>query len=80
MTRTTTLQKLGIAILVLSIVVGLIGTIWSIYLSFAAVETAESMGIGAVGDWVRYAVFFTAGGLIGAGIGLALFILGRPGT
>ena len=77
MAKITTIQKLGIVVLVVSIAGGLIGTILSIYLSFTALETAENAGIGAVGDKITNALFFSFGGIVGSGIGLLMFILGR---
>jgi biopolymer transport protein ExbB/TolQ len=73
----TAMQKAGLAVLVLSPVVGLAGTAWSIYSSFGALEAAENAGIGAVGDQIGNAVLFTVGGLVGTAIGLLLIILGR---
>jgi biopolymer transport protein ExbB/TolQ len=77
MARMTATQKAGLAVLVLSPVVGLAGTAWSIYSSFAALESAENAGIGSVGDEIGKAVVFTVGGLVGSAIGLMLIILGR---
>ncbi len=71
------MQKAGLAILVLSPVVGLAGTAWSIYSSFSALESAENAGIGAVGDEIGKAILFTVGGLVGSVIGLLLIIRGR---
>ena len=76
MARITTLQKAGIAVLIVGPVGGMIGTVLSIYQSFAAMETAESGGIGAVGDWLSYALIFSAAGIVGCGVGLLLFIAG----
>ncbi len=80
MAKTTALQKLGIGFIVLSPLVGLVGTAWSIYLSFTALETAETAGIGPVGDQIRNALMFSAGGIMGSALGLALFVLGRSKT
>jgi biopolymer transport protein ExbB/TolQ len=77
MAKLTTLQKLGIAVLVLSPIVGILGTAVSIYLSFSALEIAENSGIGAVGNQIGKALLFTVGGLIGCLVGLVLFIVGR---
>ena len=80
MAKMTGLQKLGIAILLVSLVAGFAGTLVSIYLSFAALDKAENAGIGAVGDHITHALVFTVGGLIGAGVGLVVVIVGRPRT
>ncbi len=80
MAELTTLQKLGMGLIALSPLVGLVGTAVYIYLSFAAMETAENAGIGAVGEHIRNALLFSAGGIIGSTIGLVLFILGRSKT
>jgi hypothetical protein len=80
MANITGLQKFGITVLVLSIVGGAVGTILSVYLSFSALETAETSGIGAVGDQLSYAILFIAGGIIGCFVGLVLFIVGRSRT
>ena len=77
MTKMTTLQKVGLTILVVSFLAGLIGTVWSVYLSFTALDSSEVAGLAPVSDRLANAIVFTAGGLIGSGIGLSLFILGR---
>jgi len=77
MAKITTLQKLGIAVLVVSPVVGLLGAVISVYSSFAALHGAKNSGIGAVGDHIRNALLFTVGGIIGCLIGLVLFFVGR---
>ena len=73
----TKTQKTGLIIIVASLVVGLVGTVWNIYGSFDALATAENAGIGAVGDSIRNALFFTAGGLVGMIVGGFLLIFGR---
>ena len=78
MAKLTTLQKLGIALIVVSPVVGLLGTVTSIYLSFSALAVAENSGIGAVGSEMTNALLFTVGGLVGSLIGLVMLIVGRP--
>ena len=80
MAKMTTVQKLGIVVMLVSIPGGLIGTVLSIYLSFTALESAENTGIGPVSDHIANALLFTAGGLVGSGIGLLMFILGRSKT
>jgi len=77
MAKITNLQKLGITVLVLSPVIGLLGTVASIYLSFSALQTSENAGIGSVGSLLGNAILFTAGGLIGTIAGLILVIFGR---
>ena len=77
MAKITTLQKLGIAVLVVSPVVGLLCAVISVYSSFAALHTKNS-GIGAVGNDIAHAIFFLVGGLIGCLVGFVLFIAGRP--
>ena len=77
MVKLTGMQKAGIALLLVSPLVGIIGTAWSINLSFSALDSAENAGIGPVGDQIANAIIFSAGGLIGLGLGLVLFILGR---
>lgn len=71
------MRKAGLALLTISLVVGVIGTLWSIYLSFTGVDSAEVTGLAPVSDRIANAIVFTAAGLIGSGIGLALFIAGR---
>ena len=70
--------KAGIVILVLSFLGGAVGTAWSIYSSFKAVDVAENAGIGAVGDQIQNALLWSVGGLVGMIIGAALIVLGRP--
>lgn len=77
MARITAMQKAGFAVLVLSPVGGLVGTAWSVYSTFGALEAAENAGIGPVGDQIGNAMLFTVGGLVGSAIGLLLIILGR---
>jgi len=77
MARLSNLQQLGIAVLVLSPIIGILGTAVSIYLSFSALGVAENSGIGAVGNEIGKALLFTVGGLIGGLVGLVLFIVGR---
>ena len=77
MAKITTLQKLGIAVLVVSPVVGLLGAVISVYSSFVALHRAENSGIGAVGNEIAHAMLFLIGGVIGCVVGLVLFIMGR---
>ena len=76
----TKLQKVGIAILVLSVLGGGLGAELSIYLSLANLDAAENSGIGRVGDQITYAILFTAGGIVGSLVGLVLFVVGRSRT
>jgi hypothetical protein len=76
--KITNLQKLAIALLIVSFLVGAVGTIWSIYLSFGLLESAENSGIGPVADQISNAVVFSVGGVLGSLIALVLLILGRP--
>ena len=64
MAKITTLQKLGIAVLVVSPIVGLLGAVISVFSSFVALHTKNS-GIGAVGNEITHAILFLVGGLIG---------------
>ena len=77
MAKITTLQKLGIAVLVVSPVVGLLCAVLSVYLSFAALHGAKNSGIGAIGNDIAHAILFLAGGIIGCVVGLVLFVIGR---
>jgi hypothetical protein len=71
------MQKLGIIVVLSSLTIGIVGTGWSVYESFAALELAESAGIGAIGDSLRKALFFSAGGVVGSIVGALMLILGR---
>jgi len=73
----TKTQKTGLILIVASIVIGGVGTVWNVYGSFDALATAENAGIGAVGDSIRNALIFTVGGLVGAIGGALLLIFGR---
>ena len=77
MAKITTLRKVGIAVVLLSLLVGGLGTITCIYLSFTELQANENAGIGAVGDQLAHAVLFTAGGIVGCVVGLVLLIVGR---
>jgi len=70
------MQKLGIVIIVVSLFGGLVATGISIYLSFGALEVAETAGICAVGDHMRNALLFSAAGIVGTAIGSAVLIFG----
>jgi biopolymer transport protein ExbB/TolQ len=71
------LQKTGIVILLLSFLGGMGGTVWSIYLSFSALEASESGGIGPVGDQISNALLYSACGFGGMIFGALLIYLGR---
>ena len=73
-------QKIGVAVIVSSLVLGMGGTVWSIFSAFEALATAENAGIGAVGDPIRNALVFTVGGLVGTVIGVLLLIFGRANS
>lgn len=73
----TKTQKIAVAIIVSSLLLGTGGMIWNIYGAFWGLAAAENAGIGAVGDSIRNALIFTAGGLIGATIGALILIFGR---
>ena len=78
MAKITTLQKLGIALLLISPLVGVLGTVISIYLSFSALDAAnQNAGIGAVGNQITRALLFSAAGVVGCLIGLVMLIVGR---
>jgi biopolymer transport protein ExbB/TolQ len=67
----------GIIIFIVSILVGILGTVWGIYNSFDALKTNEgASGIGEVGAGLENAVFASAFSLIGSLIGLILIVIG----
>lgn len=70
-------QKFGVVVIVLSLVLGMGGTVWSIFAAFDGLATAENAGIGSVGDSIRNALVFTVGGLVGTIIGALMLIFGR---
>lgn len=74
LTRT---QKLGIVLTLSSLLVGMAGTVLSIYQSFGAFELAENAGMGPIGDSLRNALIFTAVGLAGPIVGGLMLIFGR---
>ena len=80
MAKLTGMQKFGIVLFLMSLLVGIIGTALSISRSFSELESAENAGIGPVGDQIAGAILFSAGGLIGAGVGIVLLIVGREKT
>jgi biopolymer transport protein ExbB/TolQ len=66
----------GAAIFIVSNIAGLVGLAWGIYSSFDALKTNESAGIGAVGEGIGSALFFTVFFLITGFVGFLLFIIG----
>lgn len=77
MSAFTKLQKVGLILLLGSLLIGFGRTVRSIYGSFAALETAENAGIGPVGDSIQNALVFTAIGLVGVITGVLMLIFGR---
>lgn len=77
MSAFTKLQKVGLVVLIGSLLIGFGGMVWSIYGSFVALATAENAGIGSVGDSIQNALIFTILGIIGAIAGALMLILGR---
>lgn len=65
----------GLVLLIVSVVVGLLGTVWGISRSFGSMVTNESAGIGAVGGGIFEALIFSIVGIIGFLAGLALIIV-----
>jgi hypothetical protein len=70
------LLYLGLAIFLLSLVVGFAGTAWSIYSSYEALEQAENAGIGAVGVSIESALAFSILSVAGSVVGIGLMIYG----
>jgi biopolymer transport protein ExbB/TolQ len=70
-------QKIGISVIVLSLVVGIGGTICSIGWAFWALASVENAGIGSIGNSITGALIFTVVGLIGTIAGTLLLIFGR---
>ena len=64
----------GIAVFLVSVLVGVAGSAGSIYGSFDAMEMNESAGIGAVGAGIYRALVFSALGLIGTLVGAGMII------
>jgi biopolymer transport protein ExbB/TolQ len=73
----TVTQKIGLAVMIVSLSGGFAGTVWSISSSFGALENAESAGIGPVGDEIWNAMLFTLGGLTGCVTGMLMVFFGR---
>ena len=70
------LTIVGILLVILSPIIGLVGTVWSIFGSFDALVQNESAGIGAVGGQLQKALIFTVCGIIGMTIGILMVIVG----
>ncbi|HKX83311.1 MAG TPA: hypothetical protein VJL58_03735 [Pyrinomonadaceae bacterium] len=68
------LLYIGLAVFLLSLVIGFAGTAWSIYDSFGALEEAENAGIGAVGISIERALAFSILSVAGSVIGIGLMI------
>jgi len=77
MAKITGLQKIGIVVLLLSFLIGMIGTVLSIYSSFSALDAAELRGIGPVGDQIKNALWFSLGGVVGCIVGALMIVFGR---
>ena len=66
----------GIAILVISLVGGLVGVYWGISSSFSALEMNESAGIGAVGAGIYMALIFTILFIFTGLVGMIFLVIG----
>ncbi|MEO8572745.1 MAG: MotA/TolQ/ExbB proton channel family protein [Pyrinomonadaceae bacterium] len=77
MARISSMQKAGIAVVVMSFLGGALGTVWSIYSSLMALDASANAGIGAVGDKILNALLWSVGGVVGMIIGGVLVVLGR---
>jgi hypothetical protein len=77
MAKINSLQTIGIVVVVVSLLVGGVGTIACIYKGFVALHSAQNAGIGSVGDLLRNALFFTVGGIVGCVAGIVLLTVGR---
>lgn len=66
----------GMALSIISPILGIVGTLWFIYSSFSAMEMAEAAGIGPVGSAIRSALICTIGGIVGVGLGLTFIAIG----
>ena len=70
---------IGAAIFVGSVLIGLLGTFFGIAGSYAALDTAESSGIAAIGDGIYGALVSSIIALVGSliGVGVIIFALIR---
>lgn len=66
----------GIAVFIVTTLIGILGTFWGVYSSFDALERAENSGIGPVSAGIQNALIFTIVGLLGSTIGIALIVVG----
>lgn len=66
----------GLVVFLFSSVVGLLGTVWSIYGSFDELKSAENAGIGSVGVGIENALYSTILGLFGSVVGITLILVG----
>ena len=69
------LISIGLVLLIVSVAVGLLGTVWGMSRSFGSKVTNESAGIGAVGGGIFEALIFSIVGIIGFLAGVALIIV-----
>lgn len=67
---------LGAAIFLVSNIAGIVGLASGIYSSFDALKLNESAGIGAVGEGLASALFFTVFFLITSFVGFGIFLIG----
>lgn len=74
------MQIVGIIFVVTGPVLGMAATILGVYLSFSAMETAETQGIGPVGDGIRFALISSIAGILAVIAGVLLIIFGRTRT
>ena len=70
-------QRLGFAIVLVSLLTGGVGALWNLYSGYAALQSSELTGLGPVTGSFRTAFMFALGGVIGAALGAALMIFGR---
>ena len=66
----------GIVLAIVSPLVGIVGTVWSIYGSFDTLARSEAAGLDPVGAGLRYAMIFTVFGLLGTVLGTLMIVLG----
>lgn len=67
---------IGAVLMFVSLALGFLGAAWGISSSFASLETAETMGIDAVGDGISTALLATIAGILGTFFGSGLLIFG----
>lgn len=67
----------GIIIFIVSLLAGVLGTVWGVYDSFDALKTSEgAAGIDAVGAGIRNALLWNIFGITGAVVGIILIVIG----